>query len=250
MDAVGAGRAACVRALLCAALLAALPAGAQAAERSAAGLTAVFTAEPKDRVRPGEPPYWVLDVGQGAERRIDAMGEIRLPAWTRLFAHWTPDVLLTQGAVRLEADLAAGLDQAGGGDLEVFETELQGYPALFVSLMRHDPRQPWPVARGRPATIDGLRHVSGYLVLIDGRFVGLMRGAQQPVDEDDAFFTTLRTPQPAPARDVDAQWRQLCIAGGVAALLALGLLLGLVIGIDRWLRRRKRRRAVPAAASA
>lgn len=237
--------------LLCALVLpgVAQPARAQPASPAVAGVSVDFPAPPRNRAAPGQPVYWVAESGSGAQRRVIVLAELVIQGWVHRFARTAPDVLITEGHEQMAAQVGAGLDGVGGADVDVAPAEVGGYPGVWIELERRDVARPWVNAEGKPTVFDGLQHIGGYAVIVDGRFVLVLMGSSQPVTADDAFFKTLRTPQPAPPRDdVQSQWNRVERIVGLLMLLALALVVGTVLGVVVLVRRQRRRRAAGQAA--
>ena len=83
------------------------------------------------------------------------------------------------------------------------------------------------------------REMAAYIILIEGRFVVASVWGAHTETQRVTFFDTIRMPYERVPGDEDVQFRWLCILSGVVLLMALGLVLGAIVMVDKLVRRRR-----------
>ena len=83
------------------------------------------------------------------------------------------------------------------------------------------------------------REMAAYIILMEGRFVVAAVWGAHTETQRVTFFDTIRMPYERVPGDEDVQFRWLCILSGVVLLMALGLVLGAIVVVDKMVRRRK-----------
>ena len=166
-----------------------------------------------------------------------ALAEVVLPWPVSLFLKVAPELAMTQFEDRAAAEIRKHLKIESHEPLHIESMSISGFPAIYVELNR-DSAGSASVAGAAPQMMQA-REMAAYIILMEGRFVVAAVWGAHTETQRVTFFDTIRMPYERVPGDEDAQFRWLCILSGVVLLMALGLVLGAIVVVDKMVRRRK-----------
>lgn len=166
-----------------------------------------------------------------------ALAEVVLPWPVSMFLKMAPELAMTQFEDRAAAEMRKQLKIESHEPLDIETMSISGFPAIYVELNR-DSAGSASVAGAAPQMMQA-REMAAYIILIEGRFVVAAVWGVHTETQRVTFFDTIRMPYERVPGDEDVQFRWLCILSGVVLLMALGLVLGAIVMVDKLVRRRR-----------
>lgn len=233
--------------------VAALAAAQDGRYRLPAGLQAQWPPDTLEASSAAAPdPVWAHVFRTGGVHGPEfALGEIGMPWAVSWLFRAAPEWAMAEFEARADAEFRQRLRLGPGDGLLIEPVSVSGFPGLQVAVERRagSPQRAGALDGGVAGRIGRAREIALHIVLVDGRFAVAACWGERLDGRQLAFFESLQMPREREPGDIGTQWRWLCILSGCMLLLALGLAIGLIVVVDKAVKRRRRaRRAAGAVA--